>query len=260
MSYVDLHLHLLPGVDDGAKDEREALIYAHRLAQEGVREVTVTPHISPSWALEVASIPERVASLQRLIDERSLGVRLHAGGELHPAMAAGLSDVELEMISHGPPGSRWLLLESPFGGIGDHFVGVCEGLRSRGFGLVIAHPERAGNLLDGGGGLNRLRDQLSAGAVLQVNVCSLLGNHGLVVQEAAVHLLRSGLAYAIASDAHPGTRDHTLRLGLQLALRAGASSVQAWHLTQANPRFLLRSGIPQAPSAATVAALELLLD
>jgi protein-tyrosine phosphatase len=259
MSYVDLHLHLLPGVDDGARDEREALIYARRLAQEGVREVTVTPHISPAWPLDVASIPDRVAALARRIDDERLGVRLHAGGELHPSAALGLTDAELAVIAQGPAGSRWLLLEAPFAGIDDAFVGVCAGLRARGYGMVIAHPERAGHLLEDGG-LDLLRDQLAAGAVLQINVCSLLGNHGLRVQETAVHLLRNGLAYAIASDAHPGTRGHTLRLGLELALRAGASSVQAWHLTQANPRFLLRMGIPQAPSPATAAALELLLD
>ena len=62
-----------------------------------------------------------------------------------------------------------------------------------------------------------------------------------------MHLLRNGLAYLIASDGHPGTRDHTLALGFVLAQRAGASSVQAWRLTQANPRFLLTHGIPQAP-------------
>ncbi len=259
MSYVDLHLHLLPGVDDGAQDDAEALVYARRLAQEGVREVAVSPHISPSWALDIATIPARVDALQDLIDAQRLGVRLHAGGELHPSMAAGLTDTELEVIAHGPPGSRWVLLEAPFAGIGDDFLGVCAHLRARGYGLVIAHPERAGDLLVDGG-LRRLRQELTAGAVLQVNVCSLLGNHGLGVQEAAVHLLRNGLAYAIASDAHPGTREHTLRLGLDLAIRAGASSVQAWHLTQANPRFLLRMGIPRAPSPATTAALELLLD
>jgi protein-tyrosine phosphatase len=259
MSYVDLHLHLLPGVDDGARDEHEALVYARRLAVEGVREVTVTPHVSPSWPLEVSSIPARVADLQRAIDARSLGVRLHAGGEIHPRSAAGLTDDELAILAQGPPGSRWLLLEAPFGGVGDHFVRICDDLRGRGYGLVIAHPERAGQLLDDGG-LDLLRAQLEAGAVLQINVCSLLGNHGLTVQETAVHLLRSGLAYLIASDGHPGTRSHTLRLGFELAMRAGASSVQAWRLTQANPRFLLHQGIPDAPTPATAAALELTLD
>ncbi len=259
MSYVDLHLHLLPGVDDGAGDEHAALVYARRLAQEGVRDAVVTPHINTIWPLEISSIPGRVAALQELIDERSLGVRLHPGGELHPSVAGGLTNDELEVIAQGPHGSRWLLLEAPFGGIGPDFAAVCEGLRARGYGIVIAHPERAGRLLEDGG-LGVLREQLTAGAVVQINVCSLLGNHGLGVQETAVHLLRNGLAYAIASDAHPGTREHTLRLGLELALRAGASSVAAWRLTQANPRFLLCSGIPQVPSPATTAALELLLD
>jgi protein-tyrosine phosphatase len=88
-----------------------------------------------------------------------------------------------------------------------------------------------------------LREQLALGAVLQVNVCSLLGNHGLEAQETAVALMRNGLVYVLASDGHPGAREQTLRLGFVLALRAGASSIQGWRLTQANPRFLLRHGI-----------------
>ena len=103
-------------------------------------------------------------------------------------------------------------------------------------------------------------DRGGAGALAQVNVCSLLGNNGLDVQETAVTLLRSGRAYVIASDGHPGTRDHTVALGFVLALRAGASSVQAWRLTQDNPRFLLMHGIPTAASALSAAALELALD
>jgi protein-tyrosine phosphatase len=258
MSYVDLHLHLLPGVDDGARDEQEALAHARRLADEGVRETAVTPHIHPHWPLDVATIPERVNALQRAIDQRGIGVRLHAGGELHPDGLEPLSAAELELIALGPPGARWILLEVPFAGVTDGFLAAAEELRDRGYGLVIAHPERAADLL--AGGLDRLRTQLQAGAVLQVNVCSLLGDHGLDVQEAAVALLRAGLAYAIASDGHPGSREHTLRLGFALALRAGASSIQAWRLTQANPRFLLRQGIAQGPSPATLAALEVALD
>jgi protein-tyrosine phosphatase len=80
-----------------------------------------------------------------------------------------------------------------------------------------------------------------------VNVCSLLGRHGLAVQEAAAALVRSGRAFCVASDGHPGTREHTQQLGFHLLVRAGASSVQAWRLTQANPRFLLREGISALP-------------
>ena len=259
MSYVDLHLHLLPGVDDGAPDEAAALTHARRLAAEGVRDVTVTPHINRYWPLEIATIPRRVTELGALLAEHAIGVRVRAGGELDASYARELTDAELELIAQGPAGSRWLLVEAPFRGLDDAFAADCDALLRRGFGAVIAHPERAAGAGEPAG-VWALRSLLATGALAQVNVCSLLGNNGLEVQEIAVDLLRAGHAYVIASDGHPGTRDHTLALGFVLAQRAGASSVQAWRLTQANPRFLLTHGIPQAPSPATAAALELALD
>jgi protein-tyrosine phosphatase len=259
MSYVDLHLHLLPGVDDGAADDAAALVHARRLAAEGVRDVVVTPHINGLWPVEIASIPDRAAALAALLEREAIGVRVRAGGELDARYARGLTDEELDVIAQGPPGSRWLLVEAPFRGLDEEFAEDFAAITARGFGAVLAHPERARDA-DTPAGLAALRRLLEAGAVAQVNVCSLLGNNGLHVQETAVALLRSGLAYVIASDGHPGMRDHTLALGFVLAQRAGASSVQAWRLTQDNPRFLLIHGMPMAPSAATAAALELALD
>jgi protein-tyrosine phosphatase len=259
MSYVDLHLHLLPGVDDGAQDEAASLTHARRLAAEGVREVTVTPHVNGWWPLEIATIPDRTAALADALARHEIGVRVRPGGELDARFARTLTDAELELIAQGPAGGRWLLVEAPFRGIDDEFTTDVADLASRGFAAVIAHPERAARAHEPGPAA-RLRSLLEAGAVAQVNVCSLLGNNGLRVQETAVALLRCGLAYVIASDGHPGTREHTVALGFTLAQRAGASSVQAWRLTQANPRFLLDHGIPPVPSAATAAALELALD
>jgi protein-tyrosine phosphatase len=259
MSYVDLHLHLLPGVDDGAQDDSAALIHARRLAAEGVRDVTVTPHINGYWPFEIESIPQRVAELSALLERHGVGVRVRPGGELDARHAHSLSDDQLELIAQGAPGSRWLLVEAPFRGLDESFAADCEAITARGFGIVLAHPERARNIQTPEGDA-ALRSLLSAGALAQVNVCSLLGNNGLDVQETAVSLLRSGLAYVIASDGHPGTRDHTVALGFVLALRAGASSVQAWRLTQDNPRFLLIHGIPTAASALSAAALELAID
>ena len=259
MSYVDLHLHLLPGVDDGAQDEAASLAHARRLAAEGVRDVTVTPHVNGWWPLEPASIPARTAALAAALAEHGIGVRVRPGGELDARFARTLTDAELELIAQGPEGSRWLLVEAPFRGIDEEFTADVAELGSRGFGAVLAHPERAAGAGEPGG-VATLYALLEAGAVAQVNVCSLLGNNGLRVQETAVNLLRAGLAYVIASDGHPGTRDHTVALGFVLAQRAGASSLQAWRLTQANPRFLLSHGIPAAPSDATLAALALAID
>jgi protein-tyrosine phosphatase len=238
MHAVDLHLHLLPGVDDGARDERAALEHARRLIAAGVSSVTVTPHINTTFGLDVHSIPARTAALQALLDAHDLPLQLHPGGELHRSRAEELSDAELDVIAQGPPGARWVLFEVPFRGIDDHFVACCAHLRARGYAAVIAHPERAER------GLDRLRGPLADGAVLQVNVDSLLGAHGRVARRVAERLVRGGGAYVVASDGHPGSRDQTLADGLRALVRLGLPPAHAVRLVADNPRFLLREGIP----------------
>jgi protein-tyrosine phosphatase len=240
MSYVDLHCHILPGLDDGAATMEETLRHARRLHAEGVRDVACTPHIKRAHYpdIDVADLSALREEAQRAIAAEGLGVRLHPGGELAHDDALLLHPHQLRHIAQGPAGARWLLLECPFAGIDDDFIAAAERLTNLGFGLLLAHPERAAD------GHEHLWPLLEQGALLQVNVCSLLGNHGLDVQELAADFVRRGLAYCLASDGHPGTREHTLQLGFHLLLAAGASSAQAYRLTQSNPRFLLQQGIP----------------
>jgi protein-tyrosine phosphatase len=246
MPYVDLHLHLLPEVDDGAPDLRTALAHARRMVSDGVLEATVTPHIGHPWfPVDVAAIAPRTAALQDALDAEDLPLRLHPGGEIHPDRAAAITPAELQAVAHGPAGSRWVLLEVPFAGVGDVFVAACRHVRELGYGLLVAHPERAAGFMEDG--LGRLGPEIAGGALLQVNVCSLRGDNGEEARIAAERLVRSGLAFVLASDGHPGTREHTLGLGFELAVRAGATSLRASRLTAANPRFLLEHGIPREP-------------
>jgi protein-tyrosine phosphatase len=247
MSYVDLHLHLLPGVDDGPPDDEAAVAFARRLVACGVREATVTPHTAHArFPLDVATIPERTAQLRSLLGAAGVPLVLHPGGELHPAGAGDLSADQLDIVAQGPTGARWVLLEAPFGGVSRRFLGACEHVRDAGFGLVIAHPERARGLLEDG--LELLWPQLVSGAVLQVSVDSLMGTQGPEAREAAGQLVRRGLAYVVASDGHGGRRSQTLRDALAPLRAAGASAEHAWRLTSANPAFLLREGIGPEPA------------
>jgi protein-tyrosine phosphatase len=236
---VDLHLHLLPGIDDGAKTMEETLRHARRLHAEGVRDVACTPHIKrahfPRVPLEdLAPLREET---QEEIARAGLDVRLHQGGELAHHDALRLEPEQLDLVAQGPEGARWLLLECPFAGLEDDFEAAAERLWGLDYGLLLAHPERAA------GGHERLPGLLERGALLQVNVSSLLGNHGPEAQDMAVDLVRNGRAYCLASDGHPGTREHTQQVGFDLLIRGGASSVQAHRLTQSNPRFLLQQGL-----------------
>jgi protein-tyrosine phosphatase len=228
---VDLHLHLLPGVDDGPPDVDAALAHAARLARDGVHEATVTPHVGhPDYPLDVATIAGRTRALQAAIDAAGIDLHLHPGGEIFPGGATAFGHDELDAIAHGPRGARWVLLEVPFGGIDATFLAAWRHVRRHGFALLIAHPERAAGLLDAG--LRRLRPALEDGALLQVNVSSLLGRHGPEARDAGQRLIRDRLAYVIASDGHGGARPDTL------------AAVPASPLTGANPRFLLEHGIP----------------
>jgi protein-tyrosine phosphatase len=217
----------------------ETLRHARRLHAEGVRDVACTPHVKrahfPRVPLE--DLAGLRAEVQAEIARAGLAVRLHGGGELAHEDALLLDAEQLELVAQGPAGARWLLLECPFAGLDDDFEAAAERLWGLGYGLLLAHPERAAS------GHDRLPGLLERGALLQVNVSSLLGNHGLGEQELAVELVRNGLAYCLASDGHPGTREDTLQLGFHLLVRAGASSVQAYRLTQSNPQFLLRQGL-----------------
>jgi len=241
--HTDLHLHLLPDVDDGARDETTALAYAARMVAAGITSATVTPHIgAPYFEVSVGEVADRTRALQAALDREAIALHLHTGGELHPTGVANLSPVELDLVAQGPRGRRWVLAEVPFAGIDAEFVSLVRSLGARGFGAVIAHPERARGVVNGDG-MRHLLSLMRDGAVLQVNAGSLLGDHGPEAREAARRMIRSRSAYVLSSDGHPGTRDQLLTDAYDPALRVGASIPQVDQMLSSNPRLLLRDGL-----------------
>jgi protein-tyrosine phosphatase len=246
--YVDLHCHLLPGLDDGAAVMEDTIAHARRLEAAGVHDVACTPHIKriDFPHVEIARLAALRAEVQRAIDDHGIGVRLHGGGELAHEDALWLGAGDLERIAQGPPGARWLLLECPFDGLGESVVRAADRLSEHGFGVLLAHPERAAAIT---GADRRLRALVDAGALLQVNATSLLGRHGPAAHTGAVRLLDEGLVWCLASDGHPGTRDDTLDRGADALVRLGLGA-QAAELAQDNPRALLHHGAAALPLAA----------
>ena len=242
--YVDLHCHLLPGIDDGAPTMDYTIAHARRLEAAGVHDVACTPHIKRCDFpyVDVTALAAARAEAPRALD----AVRLHGGGELAHEEALAFAPQELEHIAQGPEGGRWLLLECPFAGLDDEVVQASERLWDLGYGVLLAHPERAAAIT---GADRRLRSLAARGALLQVNATSLLGRHGPTAQTGAVRLLREGLVWCLASDGHPGTRNDTLDRGHAALVRLGLAG-RAAQLTQDNPRELLTAGAPAFALAA----------
>jgi protein-tyrosine phosphatase len=241
MSTVDLHFHLLPGLDDGPADMDESIELARAALAEGTRVVVATPHVRTDFFTAVHELPERIAELEAALEAAGTALELRCGGELGHDMVGRLAQGELELIAHGPPGARWLLVEAPFEGFDDGFHAATEELRERGFGILLAHPERSADAaLDDCAGLRR---ELGAGALAQVNALSLSGGHGASAELAAWRLLEERVVAVIGSDAHGPTRPPALRLAERAMLENGLPGGLARRLTATAAHGLLARGI-----------------
>jgi protein-tyrosine phosphatase len=235
---ADIHFHLLPAVDDGPGTLAESVELAWAAVRDGSDTIVATPHVRSDYVTDIAELRDRVRQVKAALASDDVPVSVIQGGELGHEMVGRLRQAELEAIAQGPPRRRWLLLETPFEGMTPDFVAAADELRDRGFGVVLAHPERSLGLLDE----NRaaLDHELAAGSALQVNACSLTGDHGAYARATAERLVRLGLATAIASDAHGGRR--------QPALSAAVAAGAARELVDAAPRRLLARGIEPVPT------------
>ena len=237
MDRVDVHFHLLPGVDDGPATMDESVALARAAVADGTRAVVTTPHIRQDFVTDVTGLAELVREVRAVLARERVPLQVELGGELGHRMVGRLSQEDLETIAVGPGSGRWLLLETPFAGIDEGFRDAAEELRERGFGLVLAHPERSV------GGVNALRPEIARGALAQVNAASLAGDNGAAAQEAARRLVTGGMAALLASDAHSPRRPPALGRGVAFALRAGLAPAAAESLVGARPARLLARGL-----------------
>ena len=144
MPTVDLHFHLLPGVDDGPSDMDESLELARAAVADGSSTVVATPHVRTDLGLtDAVEVHARVLEMRFALAAAAIPLEVRCGGELGHDMVARLRQSELELLAHGPPGRRWVLVETPFHGIGADFHNATAELRERGFGVLVAHPSAA---------------------------------------------------------------------------------------------------------------------
>jgi protein-tyrosine phosphatase len=244
---IDLHCHILPGVDDGAPTLEEALAMCRLAAADGCEAMVATPHQrrDPWWNDDVARLRELAGTLQERVRE-AIGdaFQVHLGGEIHVDREI-LSEVErlAERGNRGNTsggtilplaGSRWLLLElDRWGGV-DEAVHLVHEVTVAGWRPVLAHPELI-PWID----LDLLAHLVQLGATAQVTAMSVTGDFGRRPMQDSHRMIEAGLVHFLASDAHdtrrrpPGLRRACLmikgRWGGELARR----------LTLDNPRAVI---------------------
>ncbi len=138
---IDLHCHLLPGLDDGARDLDDAIAMAGQAQADGIGAICATPHVRDDHPVVLAELPNRRARLAAALERAGCATCVLPGGEVAAPRIGDLDDAELASVTLGGAG-RWILLEPSPGPLDARLEAAVDALRARGFRALIAHPER----------------------------------------------------------------------------------------------------------------------
>ncbi|HEX3692036.1 MAG TPA: CpsB/CapC family capsule biosynthesis tyrosine phosphatase [Solirubrobacteraceae bacterium] len=243
---IDLHCHVLPGIDDGPAGIEQSVALVRAAAAAGTETIVATPHASARYANRSAEIERLVAELRARLSAEGIAVGIESGAELAMSHVDEVEPGELQRLRLG--GGPWLLFEPPFLPIATGIDRAVAQLQERGFRIVLAHPERCPAFQRDP---ELLRALVADGVLTSITAGSLVGRFGKSVRSFAMRLVAEGLVHNVASDAHDTVRRPP---GVAAELDdAGLSELAEW-LTVAVPSAILAGGeIPPRPATASVA-------
>jgi len=234
---VDLHCHILPGVDDGARDLRESLDMLCLARDSGVTEIAATPHFHGTHQSlpRLKEIYDRFRLLQKVAREERIDVTLYPGAEV--LCLPHTIQLAREGLLPTLGDTRCVLLEFPFDTPAEVMDEQLHGIAGCGYLPVVAHPERYDTVVEDPRIVQQWFDR---GYVIQLNKGSLLGSFGYRVQKTAQWLLQGGLAHLVASDAHSARQRTPDMTRLRQQLEDLVPMDYVYLLLEENPARLVR--------------------
>jgi protein-tyrosine phosphatase len=243
---IDIHCHLLPGLDDGPANLPEAVAMAGAAVASGTTTIVATPHIDHTWRVRPQLIPPRAAALREALSDRGIDLQIKTGAEIALSRLTDLSRGELAGLRLGS--GPYLLLECPLSTTAGDFDLMLLTIHSREQAIVLAHPERSPLFQQEPARLARL---VEAGLLCSITAGSIRGAFGEPVRRFSIELLREGLVHDLSSDAHdhlnrpPGIADALASAEPELP---GISSQQEWLTLLAPAAILAGEPLPPRPS------------
>ena len=238
---LDLHSHILPGVDDGARTLDESLELARSAVADGIRLVAATPHVRDDYPTTPGRMELHVAALREALAVAEIPLDLRPGGEIALDRLRMVEPSELRRFGLGG-NPRVLLVEFPYFGWPLDIAQRMFELRAEGFRPVLAHPERNGDVQ---ADPEQLRPLVEQGALVQLTSVSLDGTLGRAPRQTALDLLDRGLAHLVASDAHG---PHIRGFGMSAAVEAvGDEELARWLMTDVRAALVAGERMPVRP-------------
>lgn len=236
VGYVDLHLHLLPGVDDGCQTMEDTLALARALVSLGYTHAAPSPHHRPEYA-SAATALERLEEVRVALGEAKVALELSVNAEnafLDERLMRELGTPALRKV--GGPAGRYLLVEAPYTTPLPALPDLVFRMKLKGVTPLIAHPERCLEFERKG----RAEELVAAGALLQLDLGSLIGRYGKDAQKIARRLLEAGLYAVAATDLHSPVRAEAWVSESMRALEKAAGARSLRSLLSENPAAILR--------------------
>lgn len=237
---IDLHSHILPGVDDGARSWEESLAMCRAAFEDGIRVMFATPHYQRGGGFEVdrETVEAGVHELNRKLCGEGIALEVRAGNEVlaHPEADALLA--RGDAASYGG-GGRYMLLELPHQGLPlDQAQELVFRICLRGYVPVLAHPERNFLIRKNPQTLHLLVRQ---GALAQVTAMSLAGNRDPLAKKLCLGWAAEGMVHFVATDAHNLQERRPELRAAHEALHAALPAGAARSICEDNPRALLEN-------------------
>jgi protein-tyrosine phosphatase len=237
---IDLHCHILPGVDDGALDLEDSLGLARQAVNDGIERVCATPHIRHDHDVRIEEVAGRVEELNARLGEEGLPLTVLSGGEVAETAVEGLSEEELARVALG--GGRWILLEPAPGPLSETLLARVAHLAERGHRTLIAHPERhlSADMYE------RIAALIVAGALVQATADFFLRERFAAGMTA---LAEAGLVHVLSSDAHSshGGRPLHMREAFERLAEIEAVAPHLEWMRDVAPRAIVEGGELELP-------------
>ncbi|MBP1043654.1 tyrosine protein phosphatase [Vagococcus sp. BWB3-3] len=196
---IDLHCHILPGIDDGAKNLEDSINMAKVAVDSGITHILCTPHHNNgTYRNPKYDVIQQVAALQKELDSREIALTLFEGQEVR-ITGELLEDIEQDNILFADIDDQYLLIEFPSNDVPAFTEKIFFELLSREITPVIVHPERNSVFIDEP---NKIIPFLEMGVLSQMTAPSYVGTFGKKIQKTAKIMLEHNLVHMVASDAH----------------------------------------------------------
>ncbi|MDG0809249.1 tyrosine-protein phosphatase [Cohnella rhizosphaerae] len=222
---IDIHCHILHGVDDGAKDLDESVAMARIAYADGIRDIVVTPHFNGFYLTVSDIVHRKLEELERELDRQGVDVRLHPGNEVQLVSAAFFDEHTRNRAYSrlGRTGTH-LLIEQRWSGYDPDTPEIVQRLLDSGVTPILAHPERHPFFRDDPELLPQL---IELGLWTQVSADSLVGNFGPEAQAYGRALIAAGHAHTLATDAHNVNRKPNLGAGMAVFEEVAGAEARA---------------------------------